>query len=102
MNISKGTTGYYVIVNNMAQMLPYQIIQSNEITAGNILVADLRKSIVRNLKGFVAELGYDGTDWSENMVTIRGERRVHHYIRDNHTPCFCYDAIADVKTAITA
>ena len=101
MGIAKGTTGYYVVIDGMVQMLPYLIVQSNQITVGEIIVGDMSKVIVRNLEAFRAEFGYDSDDWTKNMVTVRGERRVHMFIKSNHTPCFVYDDISDIITAIT-
>lgn len=102
MGISKGTNGYYVIVNGMVQALPYMVVQHNQMPVGFCLVADMTKAIVRNYKPFTIEYGWENDDFTKNFVTVRGERRLHHYIADNHKPCFVYDAIADVQTAITA
>lgn len=101
MNIAKGTTGHYVVVDGMVQMIPYTIIQSNQIDAGSILVSDMSKVKVHSYKGLRIEVGFENDDFTKNMVTIRGERRVHHYVKSNHTPCIVYDAIADVQAAIT-
>jgi len=102
MGISKGTNGYYVVVNGMVQALPFIVVQHNQMPVGQVLVADMTKAIVRNYKPFTIEYGWENDDFTKNFVTVRGERRVHFYIADNHTPCFVYDAISDVKTAITA
>lgn len=101
MGISKGTTGYYVIIDGMVQMLPYQVIETNQITVGQILVGDMSKSNVRIYKDFDVQYGWENDDFTKNLVTVRGEMRLHHWIADNHTPCFVYDAIADIITAIT-
>ena len=101
MGIAKGTTAFYVIIDGFVQQLPFMVVQSNQIPVGYALVADMSKSIVRNYKAFTVDYGHDASDFTTNMVTVRGERRVHHYIADNHTPCFVYDAISDVVTAIT-
>lgn len=102
MGITKGTTGYYVVIDGMVQLLPYIIIENNQIGVGNLLVADMSKSIVRIYKDFAVQYGWENDDFTKDLVTVRGEMRLHHYIPDNHAPCFCYDTIADVKTATTA
>lgn len=102
LKIAKGTTGYYAIVDGMVTMLPFQVVDNNQISVGKILVADMTKSIVRNYKPFTVEYGWENDDFTKNMVTVRGERRLHHYIADNHTPCFVYDDISDIITAVTA
>ncbi len=102
MGIAKGTNGYYVVINGMVQALPYMVVQHNQMPVGYCLVADMRKAIVRNYKSFTVEYGWENDDFTKNLVTVRGERRLHHYIADNHKPCFVYDDIATVQTEITA
>ncbi len=100
--IQKGTTGYYIFQDGKMISLPFDVIDDNNIPAGKMLVGDMRKSIVRDYKTFSIQMAYKNDDFIKNLITIRGELRMHHYIKDNHKALFVYDTISTVKTAITA
>jgi HK97 family phage major capsid protein len=102
LKISKGTTGYYVVVNGELVSLPYMVIENNQIPVGFLLMGDMRKSKVRILEDIRVESAWNSDDFVKNNVTVRGEMRLHHYVPVNHRPAFVYDAIADILTAITA
>ena len=72
------------------------------ITAGNILVFDSRKVNFLNYKPYSAQLGYINDNFGKFIMTIRGKRRFHKFIKTNDVGSFVYDAIATIKTAITA
>ena len=99
MRLTKDSTGQYVTVLGMP--LGVEVVSSNKVTQGYVLVADMSKYIVRNYKPFTISIGHTGDDFERNLVTIIGERRLHAYASDNNTGAFVYDTFANIKAALT-
>lgn len=99
MMIEKDTTGQ-PILNRLAE-LGLTVVASNEITTGNVLVADMSKYIKRDYKPLSISYGWVDDDFTKNLVTILGERRLHTYCSENNTGAFVYDTFANILTAIT-
>lgn len=104
MKLKKDSVGQYVIPPFVAadgmSVGGIKVIESNKITQGYVLVADMSKFIVRNYKPFFVSIGWTGDDFEKNLVTILGERRLHSYASDNNTGAFVYDTFANIKAAI--
>jgi HK97 family phage major capsid protein len=77
-----------------------QIIETNQIPVGYLLIGDMTKYNVRDYKPFTIKFGWVNDDFEKNLVTIIGERRLHAYMSDNNTGAFIYDTFANIKTAI--
>lgn len=77
---SSGSGMYlYGAPGQMAGSNPFgvQIVLSNNITAGNILVGNVGKAaVLYEREGAVIEMGYVNTDFTANLVTIRAEERL--------------------------
>lgn len=78
---------------------------SNQITVGNVLVGDFSKFHIRDYKGLTLRLGYDGNDFTYNLMTAVAERRTAYYVKGATTVeewnAFVYDKLSDIITAIT-
>lgn len=75
-----GTGTYlYGAPGTVAGGMPFgvNVVLSNHMTAGYFLVAAMRTSAtVYNRSGAVVEMGYVGSDFTNNLVTIRAEERL--------------------------
>lgn len=91
-----------IVTFNGTQIDNLMIYKTTQVTAGNILVLDGMKVKVKEYQQFEASLGYTGTNFPEYVVTLRGRRRLHKFIKSNEAGSVVYDAIADIQTAITA
>jgi HK97 family phage major capsid protein len=79
------------------------ITRTTFVPAGYLLVGDKMKSNIKVLQDITIAVGYNLTgEFAKRLITVRGAMRLHHYIKDNDANCFVYDAIADIKAAITA
>lgn len=81
MERSKGTDGHYLYgaPGFAAGMNPFgvRIVLSNNMTAGSFAVGAFQRSTtVYNRTGAVVEMGYVGSDFTNNLVTIRAEERL--------------------------
>jgi hypothetical protein len=77
-----------------------RIVEDNNITVGQLLVADLTKFKVLIYKDFTVAWGWENDDFSKNLVTVIGEMRLHSFHSSNHTGAFLYDSFEDIKAAI--
>ena len=51
-------------------------------------MGDFSKWRVRLREGFNIDMGYDGNDFTKNLITILGEIRLVSYVKGNHTGAF--------------
>jgi HK97 family phage major capsid protein len=113
VHASKATTAEYVnpitvVPNVNGQGFPSQVyiwgvpvVVSDSITAGEFIVADMTKFNIRDKAQMVIEVGYENDDFTKNLVTIRGEKRLATYAKTNHTEAFVTDTFADGITFLT-
>jgi len=73
------------------------VVESDTITAGEFLVADMTKFTIRDKESFNVEIGLDGNDFTKNLRTIRGEKRLVSYVKVNDVEAFVTDTFADGK-----
>lgn len=78
-----------------------KVLKSTGIAAGKLLVFDSSKVNVLNYKNFEASFGYIGNNFGEFVMTLRGKRRLHKFVKSNDVGSFVYDDIATIKAAIT-
>jgi hypothetical protein len=101
MKLTKTTTGERLVSLNTDEDTGVQVVSSNQIPVGYVLVCDPSKYIKRDYKNFTISYGWENDDFSKNLVTVLGERRLHAYASDNNTGAFIYDTFDNIKTAIT-
>lgn len=108
IHASKDTTNDYinpvtVVPNAVAGAHPsifvwgVPVVESDSITAGEFLVADMTKFTIRDKEALRIEIGLDGNDFTKNLVTIRGEKRLVSYVKANDVEAFVTDTFADGK-----
>ena len=114
IHATKATTAEYVnpitvVPNVNGQGFPSQVfvwgvpvVTSDSITAGEFLVADMTKFNIRDKAGMMIELGYENDDFTKNLVTIRGEKRLATYAKTNYVEAFVTDTFSDGITFLTA
>lgn len=104
MDIKKGTNGQYVLppftTSDGKRIGAIQIVETDEIPVGYVLVGDMKKFHIRPYKGIQVKTGYNGEDFSKNMLTVIVEQRLHAYVNSIDTGAFVYDTFATIKAAI--
>lgn len=104
---SKGSDGHYVMppfsMSNGQSVAGLTLIESNAITAGNVLVYDSSKVRVLDYQDLEITFGWDGANgFRDRIVTILGILRFYRFVKSNHTALFIYDSFEDIIAAITA
>ena len=102
----KGTDGQYVMppfsAANGTTVFGLPIRQSNQVTAGNVLVGAMKqKANVREIGSLQVSAGWENQDFRYRLTTFLGVRRIHNFIADNDTSAFVYDAFQDIIDNIT-
>lgn len=73
------------------------VVESDTITAGEFLVADMTKFTIRDKEAFNVQIGFENDDFTKNMVTILGEKELVSYVKANDVEAFVTDTFADGK-----
>lgn len=104
MDLEKADDGHYVIPPFVSAdrmtLKGIPVVENTLVTAGQFLIGDFSKSNVRIRKNLSISVGYDGNDFTENLVTILAELRAVHYVKTNHANAFVYDHWSDGLNAL--
>ena len=104
VKLLKGTTGYYLINPNAenSKWGGITVVPSNQVPVGYIMVMDSSKSNVYRYQDFTLAYGWVDEDFTNNLVTILANQRLHAFVKNNDTNAFVYDTLSNIKAAITA
>jgi len=88
--------GGELYVNNI------RIKKSLKIAVGYLLVGDFSKSHIRIVDDVEIMVGYGAStdDFNKNLLTVRGDMRACHFVKDVETSAFVYDTIQNIIDAI--
>lgn len=104
LRTTKDANGNYIIPPssdaNALNIDGLPIIAKNQITAGNFLMGDFKKSHVRFYMDVTIRVGYHDDDFRKNRVTVLIEARLTHFIKDVETSAFVDDSFATVMAAL--
>jgi len=94
MDMAKTSEGVYVmppfITNGGQQIAGVLGIESTLLTQDKVMIGDFSKSNLALREDITISMGYDGNDFTRNLVTILGEMRALHYVKTNHVNAFAY------------
>lgn len=76
------------------------IVKDNNIPVGYVQSAILQYYVVKIYKDYTVTYGWENDDFTKNLVTLVGERRIHQYVKENHTGFAIYDTFANIMAAI--
>ena len=79
-----------------------RITENIGMTQGKVLVMDASKSHARVREDAEIVLGYNSTDFQDDMVSVKGNLRAGHFIKNNQVNAFVMDTYANIKAAIQA
>ena len=103
MQLTKDLNGQYLrpfrVGDELIQGL--RVETSTAITQGDIWIGDFNYLNIRDVWVLTITLGWENDDFTKNMVTILGEKRLMVYIKKQYKTAFVKDKIATVIEAIT-
>lgn len=101
---SKDADGTYLLptffMPDGSQINGVRIVPDVTIPSGHFLVGDFRWFTVRDKEGLTITMGWENDDFTRNLVTIRGEKRLCSYVKANDVEAFIYDEFATVISYI--
>ena len=99
MLMTKSTDAVYV--NGQFLFMGVPVVENAGLTADKFLVYDRNAVELYNWENFNIEVGYDGNDLTNNLVTMVGELRACNVISTNKAKAIVYGTISTAVTAIT-
>jgi len=104
MDLSKGNDGHYVLPPfksaNGVVISGVTVLENTGQTTDKFTVGDFTKFNVRVRQGMTVDIGLDGNDFTNNLVTILGEIRLVSYIKANHAGAFVSGDFSDAIAAL--
>jgi len=105
MDLTKSATdGHYVLPPFKSAdglvISGVRILENTGQTTDKFTVGDFTKFNVRVRQGMTVDIGLDGNDFTNNLVTILGEIRLVSYIKANHAGAFVSGDFSDAIAAL--
>jgi HK97 family phage major capsid protein len=76
-----------------------RVIECNAVTANTAILGDSRFARIYEEAGFVVGMGYDGADWSSDMMTLKARKRLNLLVRTADATGFA--KVASISAALT-
>lgn len=104
MEMEKGSDGHYIMPPfksaDGTTIAGIQITANNGVAAGGFYVGDFTKYKAKIREGISVSIGYDGDDWTKNMMTPLAEMRLVGYIPSNHYGAIVYGTFTVAKALL--
>lgn len=103
MQLTKDVNGQYLRPFNVGDELVsgLRVIADPNQAVGTFIMGDWRYLNIRDYQALTISFGWENQDFTKNMVTMIGEKRLLAYIKSNYKTAFVSDSFSDVITAIT-
>lgn len=82
LKLKKDTTYNYVFNFNDPRIGALNIIEDNNVVANTLYIGDSRFARIYEMGGVVVSKGYNGTDFAEDMLTLKARKRLAFLIRE--------------------
>lgn len=104
MTLEKDANGQYLLpYRNGGELIPgLQIVPDSSMEIDNFIMGDFRYLNIRDYVGYTLTFGWENDDFTRNMVTMVGEKRLLAYIKSNHLLAFVKGEFSVIKAAIEA
>ena len=103
MQLTKDVNGQYLRPFRVGdELIPgLRVEASTAIKKGELWVGDFNYLNIRDVWALTITFGWENDDFTKNLVTMIGEKRLMAYIKAQYKTAFVKDTIANVVTAIT-
>ena len=103
MQLTKDVNGQYLRPFKVGDELVsgLRVIADPNQAVGSFIMGDWRYLNIRDYQPLTVSFGWENQDFTKNMVTMIGEKRLLAYIKSNYKTAFVSDTFDDVITAIT-
>lgn len=103
MQLTKNDNGDYIRPFKIGDELitGLRVVQNPNVAVGSFQMGDFRYLFIRDYVVLSLNFGWENDDFTKNLVTILGEKRMLAYIKSQYKTAFVADTFANVITAIT-
>lgn len=103
MQLTKDVNGQYLRPFQVGdELIPgLRVEASTSVKQGDIVLGDFNYLNIRDVWTLTITFGWEKDDFTKNLVTMIGEKRLMAYIKAQYKTAFVKDTIANVVTAIT-
>lgn len=103
MQLTKNDNGDYIRPFKVGDELitGLRVVQDPNVTIGSFQMGDFRYLFIRDYVVMSLNFGWENDDFTKNLVTILGEKRMLAYVKSQYKTAFVADTFANVITAIT-
>lgn len=103
MQLAKDVNGQYLrpfkAGDELVQGL--QVVTTTAVAQGTLIMGDFNYLNIRDTWELTVTFGWENDDFSKNLVTMIGEKRLIPYIKAQYKTAFVKDTIANIITGIT-
>jgi len=82
LKLKKDSTYNYVFNFNDPRIGALNIVEDNNVVANTLYLGDSRFARIYEMGGVVVSKGYNGTDFAEDMLTLKARKRLAFLIRE--------------------
>ena len=103
MQLTKDVNGQYLRPFQVGdELIPgLRVEASTAVKQGDIVLGDFNYLNIRDVWELTITFGWENDDFTKNLVTMIGEKRLMAYIKSQYKTAFVKDTIDNVITAIT-
>ena len=103
MQLTKDVNGQYLRPFQVGdELIPgLRVEASTSVKQGDIVLGDFNYLNIRDVWALTITFGWENDDFTKNLVTMIGEKRLMAYIKAQYKTAFVKDTIDNVITAIT-
>ena len=103
MQLTKDVNGQYLRPFRVGdELIPgLRVEASTAVAQGELWVGDFNYLNIRDVWALSITFGWENDDFTKNLVTMIGEKRLMAYIKSQYKTAFVKDTIANIVTGIT-
>ena len=103
MQLTKDVNGQYLRPFRVGdELIPgLRVEASTAVKQGELWVGDFNYLNIRDVWALTVTFGWENDDFTKNLVTMIGEKRLMAYIKAQYKTAFVKDTIANIVTGIT-
>ena len=99
LKLKKDNTNNYVFNFNDPRITALNIVEDNNVVANTLYLGDSRFARIYEMGGVIVSKGYNGTDFAEDMLTLKTKKRLAFLIREADKTGF--RKVASISAALT-
>ena len=99
LKLKKDSTYNYVFNFNDPRIGALNIVEDNNVVANTLYLGDSRFARIYEMGGVVVSKGYNGTDFAEDMLTLKARKRLAFLVREADKTGF--RKVASISAALT-